>query len=161
MVKKSEYFLIRIFQIGRDPCPLAFLTESKKICFFMPLLTGYSCYLICNNSRQLQSTTELNSYSSFSTFLSLSVFVFVLPHVFVIVFVFPVFTMTSMTTSQNCDIADTEPIACQAPYIKMHQGGGGWGLFALSISDPCHCFSFGSYWVVMQVEVRRCFWNIG
>ena len=34
--KKSEYFLIRIFRIGRDP---PFLTQSKKKTFFMPPLT--------------------------------------------------------------------------------------------------------------------------
>ena len=32
LVKKSEYFLIRIFWIGRDPPPL--LTQSKKKQFF-------------------------------------------------------------------------------------------------------------------------------
>ena len=37
--KKSEYFLIRIFWIGRDP-PSPLLTESKKNCFFMPPLRG-------------------------------------------------------------------------------------------------------------------------
>lgn len=36
MVNKSEYFLIGIFWINRDPLPL--LTESKKKFFFMPPL---------------------------------------------------------------------------------------------------------------------------
>ena len=38
--QKFEYFLIRIFWIGRDP-PLPLLTESKKKQFFMPPLKGF------------------------------------------------------------------------------------------------------------------------
>ena len=45
MVKKSEYFLIRIFWIGRDPPP--FLTESKKKQYFFtaPLREPFKYYL--------------------------------------------------------------------------------------------------------------------
>ena len=47
MVKKSEYFLIRIGWIGRAPPPL--LTESKKKnSFFMPPLTSPEVVLVGN-----------------------------------------------------------------------------------------------------------------
>ena len=75
--------------------------------------TGYSCYLICNNSRHkmaLKSITDINSYSSF---LSLSVFVFV----------FSIFAMTSRTFSQSFLLHPRIPPRSTASRVKMLRGG--------------------------------------
>ena len=62
-------FLIQIYPYSSVSSSSTFLSRSL-------IYTGYSCCLICKNSRHkmvLQSITELNSYSSFSNIL---VFVF-------------------------------------------------------------------------------------
>ena len=75
--------------------------------------TGYSCYLICNNSRHkmaLKSITDINSCSSF---LSLSVFVFV----------FSIFAMTSRTFFQSFLLHPRILPRSTASRVKMLRGG--------------------------------------
>ena len=60
LVKKSEYFLIRIFGIGRDP-PLPFWQKVKKKQFFMPPLSVYTGFKLLQKIGDGPSNIWFNS----------------------------------------------------------------------------------------------------
>ena len=83
------------------------------------ITTGYSCYIICNNSRHKMALQLMTEQLFF--ILRHSCLWLCLSHVFVIVFVFSILTMTFMTFSQFFLWHPRIPVRSTASDIKMHE----------------------------------------